>query len=287
MFERLSRSWSLASSSWRVVWQDKQLVLFPVLSALVSILVFASFLVPTVYLANQGGLVDDQGQPYWTAYVLLFAFYFVSYFVVIFFNAALIFCALMRFRGEQPTLGAGLAAAGSRLPAILAWAFVSATVGMLIKLIESTNERVGQIVASVVGLAWSVVTYFVVPVLVVENVGPVEAVKRSVGILTKTWGEGLIGNLGLGLVSFLLLLPGFAIMMAGGYLMGATALFGVGLAVLILGLIVLMTAAAITSALSTVFQAALYQYAAGKDVPAGFQRAELEGAFSPKVAAAA
>lgn len=288
MFQSFSRSFHLALSSWRVLWQDKQLVLFPILSGLASTLVVVSFLLPTIALVNAGGLADPEtGQVYWYAYVLGFAFYFVSYFVVIFFNAALIFCALMRFRGEQPTLAAGLAAAGSRLPAILSWAFVSATVGVLLQVIESTSDKVGQIVSNVLGLAWTMLTYFVVPVLVVDNVGPIDAVKRSVGLLRKSWGEGLVGNAGLGLFTLLLMLPAFLLIAGGVYLLGATeAPWMVGVSVASLGLIAFLLAAAVASALGTVFQAALYRYAVGQEVPAGFQRIDLEGAFRPAKAAA-
>src|SRR5947209_5448722 len=186
MFDRMSNSFALAKSSWHVLLTNKKLLIFPFLSGLCCLLVMASFIVPVVIAANNGAFNNVQnngGQPPIWVYPVSFAFYFCNYFVIIFFNAALVSCALMRFNGEEATLGDGLRAAGSRLPQILAWALVSATVGLILKLIESANERVGQFVSAILGTAWTVITYFVVPVLVVEQVGPFAAIGRSLSIL--------------------------------------------------------------------------------------------------------
>src|SRR5262249_3499070 len=140
MFERISNSFALARSSWHVLKTDKQLVLFPILSGIGVLLVLASFAVPLAVLAAQGNIrLDDGTPPLWT-YPVAFAFYFCNYFVIVFCNAALISCALMRFNGETPTLRDGFRAAAARLPQILAWSLVSATVGILLKAIESAHE---------------------------------------------------------------------------------------------------------------------------------------------------
>src|SRR5262249_51954169 len=146
------------------------------------------------FAQNQGNA--GRHVPIWV-YLVLFAYYFVNYFVVIFCNSALISCAIVRFNGGEPTIADGLSASVSRLPQIHAWALVSATVGVLLKAIENANERVGEFVSALLGLAWSVLTFFVVPVLVVEKADPVTAVKRSMSILRKTWGESLVGNWGI------------------------------------------------------------------------------------------
>src|SRR5262249_58757603 len=135
-------------------------------------------------------------------YAVGFAYYFCTSFVIVFFNAALIGCALLKFAGQPATLGDGLRAAGSRLPQIAAWALVSATVGVILKAIENANQKAGEIISAVLGTAWSILTFFVVPVLVVEKVGPFQAVARSVSILRKAWGEALFGGIGLGLFTF-------------------------------------------------------------------------------------
>src|SRR5262245_58261002 len=198
MFDRISNGFSLAHCSWRILMQDKKLIVFPILSGIACLVVLASFVTP--FFFHQEWLKpifneeDGVKMPWW-GYVVLFAFYFCNYFVVVFFNSALISCAIIRFNGGEPTLGDGLRMATARLPQILAWAAVSATVGVLLKVIENANDRVGEIVSAILGTAWSVITFFVVPVLVVEKVGPIEAIRRSVSILRKTWGEALVGNM--------------------------------------------------------------------------------------------
>src|SRR4051794_3569976 len=210
MFDRIANSFALARSSWEVLKRDKQLVLFPVLSGIGCVLVTLSFTVPLAVVAMRGGfdqVRDDGPVPVWV-YPVAFAFYFCNYFVIVFCNAALVSCALVRFSGEAPTVGDGFRAAASRLPQILAWALVSATVGVALKAVENANERVGQFISSLLGTAWTVITYFVVPVLVVEKVGPLQAVRRSLTILRATWGESLVGHMGIGFFLFLLMLPG-------------------------------------------------------------------------------
>ncbi len=281
MFERLKASFGLARSSWLVLLTDKKLIVFPLLSGISCLLVLASFIAPVALSPRLQQLFDDQSPLLWVG---LFLFYFVNYFVIVFFNSALVTCALMRFNGETPTLGDGFAAAVSRLPQILAWALVSATVGVVLKLIENVHEKAGAIISALLGTAWTVVTFFVVPVLVVERTGPIDAIKRSIAILKKTWGEALVGNFGLGLFTFLLLLPAFVILAAGAYLLTVSA--PLGITVLVLGFLYLVLWGAASSALNGIFVSALYEYAARGQIPQGFDREQVELAFKPAKATA-
>ena len=286
MFERFANSFALARSSWQVLRLDKQLLLFPMLSGLGCLLVLGSFAIP--FLAHPQWLDflnhrahGMQHTPPWV-YVVAFAYYFCSYFVVIFFNAALISCALVRFNGGTPTLADGLQAASSRLPQILAWALVSATVGMLLKVIENAHEKGGQFVSALLGTAWTVITFFVVPVLVVEKVGPFDAIQRSLAILRRTWGEALVGNMGIGFFVFLLALPWLALGIIGG--MVCAAVSGVlGGAILALAVAYFLIWAAIGPALHGIFLGALYQYAANGQVPDGFDPSVMKEAFRRKL----
>ncbi len=285
MFDRLSKSFELAGCSWEVLKSNKKLLLFPFLSGLCCLLVTASFLVPVLAAAHNGAFANMQqnnGQPPIWIYPVTFAFYFCNYCVIIFFNAALVSCALMHFNGEEATLGDGLRAAGSRLPQILAWALVSATVGMLLKLLENVHEKVGAIVSAILGTAWNVITFFVVPILVVEEVGPIEAVRRSVAILKKTWGKALVGGFGLGLFKLLLALPGIGLFFLGMFLMASVQPVLIGAGVIGLALLYFLLWSLIGSALDTIFLTALYQFAAFEQVPEGFDRDAIEGAFRTK-----
>jgi hypothetical protein len=286
MFTKISNSFSLAGSSWRLLRDDKKLILFPVISGVCCLLVMVSFCIP--FLANPGLLDfphDAQGNvqiPIWV-YPTLFAFYFVNYFVIIFFNAALISCAVLRFNGQEASLGDGLSIAASRLPQILAWALVSATVGFLLKLIESAHEKVGQIVSAILGTAWNVITYFVVPILVVEKLGPIAAIQRSLSLLKKAWGEALVGQIGLGLVLFLLLLPAILLAAIGVFALGSVPALGV--IMLVIAVVYFLIWSAVGPAINGIFLAALYQYASSGMTPNGFDQQALSGAFAPKSAA--
>jgi uncharacterized membrane protein YeaQ/YmgE (transglycosylase-associated protein family) len=190
MFARIATGWELMKQSFRVLRDDKELVVFPFFSGIACLLVLASFALPlwdTPWLREM--FADRQAPQDPMAYVLLFAFYVVNYFVIVFFNSALVSCALKRFAGGNPTIGYGLQQASNRFPQILAWAIVSATVGIILKAIESKSQKIGALVASLIGAGWAIATYFVVPILVVEKVGPIDALKRSASLMRRTWGE--------------------------------------------------------------------------------------------------
>jgi len=289
MFDRIARSFELAKSSWNVLRTDKKLVLFPIVSGIGVILVLISFIGPVVGLAiaNPGMFQDQNGDvqaPVWI-WPVTFAFYFCTYFVIVFCNSALVACAIMRFNGQEPTLGDGFRAAAARLPQIVLWALVSATVGIILKAIENANEKVGEFISAIIGTAWSIVTFFVIPVLVVEKLGPFAAIGRSVSLLKKAWGEALVGSFGLGFFKLLLAIPGILIIGIGVFLaIQVNAVLG--LSVVGIGLIYMLAFFAVAAALDTIFLSALYQYAAYDQVPQGFDRNSIEGAFTPKKAAA-
>lgn len=286
MFDKIARSWSLSMSSLDILRKDKKLIIFPIMSGLGCILVFAAFVAPLVispellnWLHQENAQGNGKDVPLWV-YPVLFAFYFCNYFVIVFCNSALIGCAILRFNGEEATVGDGFRIAFSRLPQILAWALVSATVGLLLKAIENAHERVGQFISAILGTAWTVITFFVIPVLVVEKVGPIEAVKRSVSLLKKAWGEALVGHLGISLIMFLLLLPAILLGVLAFLAWGASPYLGG--AILAVAVIYFLLWAAVGPTLNGIYTAVLYQYAAYQQVPAGFDANVLENAFGRK-----
>jgi hypothetical protein len=283
MFTKITYGWELVKQSFRVLQEEKQLLVFPLLSGIACLAVLAGFVIPLWGTPQAQALLQNRQMPNDPlSYALLFLFYFVNYFVIVFFNSALIACVILRFRGGRPTLGFGLQVALARAPQIAGWALVSATVGLVLRIIESRSERVGQIVAGLLGMAWSIVTYFVVPVLVVEKVGPVTAVKRSTAILKKTWGEALTSELSLGMIFFLIFLVVFiplALVAAVAFAAGQIILGGLAVAAAVI-LVILISL--VSSALSTILLAALYIYAAEGKVPEVFDAEMLEGAFKKK-----
>jgi hypothetical protein len=283
MFARISNGWSLAKQSWEVLKLDKELLFFPLISGVSCLLVLASFAIPLYNTPYFQTVMEESGKvsedP--IAWVILFAFYFVNYFVIVFFNTALIACAVIRFRGGDPTVMDGLRAAMNRLPQIAAWALVSATVGIILRAIESRSERAGQFAASLLGGAWSIATYFVVPVLVVEKVGPISAVKRSFAVLRKAWGESLAANFGIGIITFFGILLAMIPIVLGSFAI-AGGLTVLGVISIVFGVLALITVSLISSALSSILLGALYLYAADGEVPQQFDGGELSNAFVRK-----
>jgi len=286
-FARMAQGWEMAKQSWHVLKQDKELLWFPVFSGFATILVLASFALPVLFLPGMKDVVtkfmelgDDQG--YFRQIVvglLAFGFYFLNYFIIVYFNTALAACAIVRFRGGDPNVRLGLQMANKRLPQILGWALLAASVGFILRLIEERSELVGRIVVSIIGFVWTTATFLVVPTLAVEGLGPIDALKRSGGLIRKVWGEGFAGNFGIGIISFLLWLPAIAIvfLVVAAQLPPALMLTIIAVAV-IYGLGV----AVVTSALSQIFIAGLYVYATEKKVPRGFDGSLMQNAFVPK-----
>ncbi|MEM9083118.1 MAG: DUF6159 family protein, partial [Planctomycetota bacterium] len=213
--------------------------------------------------------------------VLTFAFYFCSYFVIAFFNAALLFCAFEVIDGNEPSISKGLTLASKRIPQIVGWALVGATVSTILKALES-NEKIAAIVAAVLGSAWAALTYFVVPVIVVEGKGPIGAVKGSFATLKNTWGTALVGNFSLGFLSFIVTIP-FVLITVGAVIYFAIQ-EQVALAITAgaVGLSLIFVIGAFTSAADVVFKAVLYYYATGKTLPPDIDAYALDEAFTEK-----
>lgn len=280
MFERLSRSWGLIKASAGVLAKDKELLVFPLLSAVCTLIVAAAFLLPAFGMGALDGLREGGTSP--TVYVFAFLFYLVQYFVIFFFNSALVGAAMIRLEGGDPTLSDGLRIASSKALPILGYAAIAATVGMILRAIQERSGFLGRLVAGFLGVAWTVASFLVVPVLVSRNVGPIDAVKESAVLLKKTWGENLIGQGGVGLVFGLIF---FAMIIVGGGAIIAVATTGNGVLiglVVALVIIALLLGGLVQAALSGIYSAALYRYAVGAGDSQGFDAQLLGQAFRTK-----
>jgi ABC-type multidrug transport system fused ATPase/permease subunit len=286
MFNTLSRSWSLVKASYNVLRSDPELMVLPFISMLGVLLVSIVFIVPAYF----GGLFDNLGErgdglsaQNILGLVVLFLYYLVMYTIIIFSNVALVGAAMMRLRGEDPTVRDGIRIAMQHLGQIVGYAAISATVGLVLKVLRDQNGLIGRILALVINVAWTVVTFLVIPVLVVENVGPIEGIKRSTELLRKTWGEQIVANGGIGLVLGLIT---FAVILVVGvplvFLAAATdsaALIFVAVAIVVL---LVMAISLFGAALNGVFQAALYNYASTGTAGQGFDEHLVRDAFREK-----
>jgi Family of unknown function (DUF6159) len=269
---RFRMSWEIAKRSWAVLRSDKTLAWFPVLSAVGSVLVVA-VLAGLFALAG----IDSSGsssslKP--IGYVLIVVAYLALAMVQTYFLAGLVAGADRRLRGQDSTVRSALEIANSRLHRLLPWAIVTATVTMVLQLIEERFGLVGTIVARLVGLAWQLVTFLVVPILVIEDLGVGDALKRSKDLFKKTWGENVVGQFGIGFVGALLTIPGI-LLIAGGVALGTAGMLVLGG----IGLVWVLLAAVVISALSGIYRTALYHYAASGQVPGEFSGIDFDQAF--------
>ncbi len=274
---RIARSFRLVKQSYGVLMQDKELMLLPVLSALVTIVLIASFIVPVALLAPESQVAEATGDetPGPVGYALFAVMYILLYIVGIFFQAALIAGATDRLRGGDPTVRSSLAVAWQHIGSIVAWGVVAGTVGLVLRMIADRSEIIGRIVIAVVGAAWTLATFFVVPTLILEGVGVREAFGRSWGLFKKTWGETVVGSGGIGIAASLLMIPVVAIV-ALLVSMGLT-LVAVAVGVLLGGLLLMFMAA-----LQGVYVAVLYRYATTGESTDGFDAQDLQRAYHAK-----
>jgi hypothetical protein len=281
---KFSRTWQLVKQSFAILRSDKQLMVFPVLSAISCLIVTAIIATGGTFLLMPAmASAAANGQPFHPNQsplflVGVFSMYVANYFIIVFFNVALVGVANSRLMGGNWTFRDGIELAWARKGTILQWALVAATVGMILRTLEERMGLIGRLVMRIIGIAWTLACYFVVPVLAFEDLTPIAAVKRSSKLFRDTWGEKVIGGLSFSLVSLVLMLPGIGLWVVAMFLGGIKGLL-VGLALMILYFLMLSV---IMSAVQGIFNAALYRYACFKQAPAAFDADLVKSAWTPK-----
>lgn len=263
----LGRTWELYKQSFAILSSEAEIVLFPVMSAISVLLVAAGFFFSLLRSGIMRNL-KPEAIP-WEIYALMFVWYFLNYFVIVFFNSALVGCANMRLTGGNPKVRDGLRIALQHIDKIAAWAFVAATVGVVLDTIRNKSGKfIGRFLAGSLGLAWTLITYLIVPVLILEDRTTYDSMQRSAELFRKRWGEQVAGNFGFGFLNLLLLVPGILLGLLLYRIDPALAIIMAVWYVLILS--------AITSAVRGVFTVVLYRYASTGDLPGGFKSRSID-----------
>jgi hypothetical protein len=275
MFAKFARSWELVKASAAVLRSDKELLVFPVVSGIASLIVLATFALPIMALK----LFEDGVGPLGAAFGFLF--YLCQYFVIFFFNSALVGAAMIRMNGGDPSVGDGLRIARERIVPILGYAAIAATVGLVLKWMKDKDNFIISMLGSLIGTAWTVASFLVVPVLVANKIGPIDAVKKSIELLKKTWGENAVGQLGIGFV-FGFIMVAVIILGVGLSILGFTVSPYLGGSIAVLAILSALSVGIIQSALSGVYAAALYRFANDGVAPQGFEGMSLQTAFQAK-----
>ncbi len=281
--DRIFRTWDLMGQSLDVLRSDKELLWLPLCSGIACMAITVVMLSGGALLflpqLRAMGAVGPGQRPQLTQGMWLFTlcFYIVNYFIVVFFNVALVSIASDRLSGGHATMNDGLQVAWQRKGTILQWALLAATIGVLLRSLENRMGWLGRLVISLIGITWTLATYLVVPVIAAEDMGPSEALARSAQLFSDTWGEQLVGGFSFGLIFTLLALPAVFLPIYGSTLGRSQMILGVSLAI-----IYWLMLAVINASVQGIFMAALYRFATTKEAPPGFDSGQLQGAWQPR-----
>ena len=276
---RITRTFELAKASWRVLHHDRELLVLPVLSFLVSAAVLVPLLFVAIALADTTETATSSGEESADPAMLVIgviAVLAVSI-VSVFFNGALVSGAHERFTGHDPTVGSAMRRAFARIPGLVPWALLTATVGLVLQALRERAGWLGRFVVGLIGTAWDVATFLVVPAIIIDEKGAIDGLKESGSLLRHTWGENIAARIGFGLIGFLLVIPGVIVGALGIAAGGVGLVVGITVAVAWIAVVVV-----VMTALNAIFQTALYMYATTGALPTGFEGADLQGSFGPR-----
>ena len=277
---RIRMGWRLAKDSWAVLKADRSLAIFPLLSTLAAAAAFALFFVPGIIWSE----VTDRD---WIVVPFLLVGGYAATYLVVYFNVALAGAANLSMEGRDTSVSDGLAVSRQRRGLVAKWALVQFVVGVLVNFVESffsegSDARLAATVTSALAsAAWSVASFFVIPLLALEGLGPGDALKRSVSLVRERWSEGLVGSAAIGLAVFLVgLLPVIFLFNAAAVGSEVDPILGGVLGVI--AMLALIGTAALGSALGVIFRVGLYRYATQGQITGGFAQQDMVDAFSPR-----
>ncbi len=271
--KRIKRGWVLTKKSWALLNSHRELVRFPLLGGIATIILGLITLGPGAFFLDQHN--------YGPGIPLVVIGIYVLTVIGIYFSVGLAACADLIFRGERGTFGDGVAVANSRLGAICGWAALSTAVSLTIALIENQSGVLGDIAARLIGTAWSLVTFLSVPVIAIEGTGPTATLKRSASLFRERWGQQITGNIAIGGAAMLFgFLPGLVLLAIGVVIWPSAGV--VGGVLVVIGALIMCVALLISKALSGIFGVALYRYATEGEVVGGFTEEDLESAVRQK-----
>ena len=269
-FGNISNTIHLMKSCVNVLKKDKELVFFPIMAA-----IFVIVLLGIIY--STGGITFSDNPEEQGSIIPLAILIFGANFIIVFFNSALISAALERLRGGDPNISSGLSHAFKHVHHIFLWSIIVTIMALIFAAIRSSGRNrgmMGQIMtelfASFLQAGWAMMTFFVVPIIVSENLGPISAIKRSSGLFKQTWGNQVAANFGFGIFQILALLASGAI----GWIFGfASPTFG-----MIIGVLCASISVSIIYTLEGIYKAALYEFAMGEK-PLEFEQQDLRTAY--------
>jgi len=266
---RIAAGWHLAKLSLRVVRRDGSLSALVVLGGIASGAVGLSFLIPAAVAHD----IDEN----WLAAILAVVGVYLATVVGTYFAVALAAASADVLDGRDATVRRGLSVASRNVGAILGWALVLTTVNLVIQALRERAGFLGNLVLGAVAVAWGLATFLVVPLIALEGLGPLDALRRSGTLFREKWGEQLVGTASIGLLFALLgIVPAFVL----GFLGLASGSTVVAVILIVAAVLVVVAASVLGSAARSVFSVALYRYAAGLGATGPFTESDLESAVA-------
>ncbi len=281
MFENVKQGWALGKQVRKLVFSDKGLILYPVLSAIVvfveMLVIFLSFFLTSVtFTALAGGA-------YATAFyiVALFLFYLVSTFTSTYILVAMLLAFRAYASGHRISIGEAFAQTRQYAKLILEWSIFFSVIIMVIRMIEQRLGALGgAIFGLVAGMAVGVATIFVVPVIIDNRAGPIKAIKLSAEFFVKNFGKTFGGFVYSDLYNLMFIAAGIVLMIAGGAAAGISPILGI--AVIAFGFILLVFGIIMNFLTINVFKLILYEYTNGKGLPSGISEEYIKNAVKKK-----
>jgi len=275
LFSRISNTFNTIKLCFRVLKKDKELIFFPIMAAF-SVLALA-------FVFWSMGLIDIQEEQTsgtsFSDFIPEIILLFVANFFIVLFNSALISGALHRLRGGDPNVGSAMNHALKHIHHIFIWSIIVTIVAILIAIVKGDRREgsfVRQILGSMLQYGWTMMTFFVVPIIVAENMAPISAIKKSSSLFKQTWGDQVTANFGFGIIQIL------AIMISGaiGWFFGLlNPTLGIGIGVMFAAISV-----SVVYTLEGIYKAALYEFALGEK-PLEFEQHDLSRAYTAKAVA--
>ena len=269
IFDSITRGYAMTVASIRIASKEPWMFFLPVISGVIMLALILSF----IFVPGTLGLYGSADSPNQATIIVAVALlYFIGYFLFYFTSAMVVFGARERFEGRDPTIGQSFSQSLARIDKILLLSLIGAIIGVLMQLLSGRGKNgrpniIGQILASLIGVAWTVVSYFSLPVILNEQIGVIDSFKKSYELVKKSWGEGVSANISL----LFIYVPGALLLLAGIFLLGGT----VGLAIIVLGGLLLLIAYMVSIPVKAVISEALYVYATKGVVPSGFEADHL------------
>jgi hypothetical protein len=273
-FKKVENGWKICDLALKVLNANKKLIIFPILSGISLIIILTTFFVGVGSFINWDASNLNQLSGSILRYLIIFLVYLINYVVIIFFNIALMHCTRLYFEGEEVNISTGIKYSLSRFGYIVSWALFASTVGLILKIIQDNVGKLGRILIALLGFAWSVSTFFVVPIVAYENRSPWDAFKESIQMMKKLWGESLTASFSFGLIQFGVLV----LVILFSFLLGmAYAFLGIGF--FIIGLVLTL---AVFSTLNSIFISAVYHKVSSDIDVKEFSDIDVASLFSSK-----